>query len=348
MRRRARLAADLEAMLARHWWQPAPTWLARMLQPIALLYGWLSRRRQARALTPQRAPVPLLVVGNLIVGGAGKTPTVIALAQAFRAAGRHPGVISRGHGRAGAELRAVAAGDDPRRVGDEPLLIQRRTGVPVWVGRDRVAAARGLCAAHPEVDVLLSDDGLQHHALARDAELLVFDERGVGNGLLLPAGPLRQAVPLRLRPHQRVLYTDGLASTPLAGALAQRRIAQAWPLAAWQRADRSTAVALESLRGRSLLAVAGLASPNKFFAMLEAAGLRVQPLALPDHHAYATLPWPAGTAEVLTTEKDAVKLDATQLEATRVWVLPLDLARPAALDDDLRALLIAVPAATPP
>jgi tetraacyldisaccharide 4'-kinase len=333
--------ALIEAWLQRHWWQARRTLPMRLLMLLSGLYGALARRARQRA-QPQPGPaVPLLVVGNLVVGGAGKTPTVIALVQAFQAAGRKPGVISRGHGREGDgdAARAVAAGDPALAVGDEPLLIQRRTGVPVWVGRDRSAAARALCVAHPEVDVLLSDDGLQHHRLRRDAELLVFDDRGVGNGLLLPAGPLREPMPAQLGRHQRVLYTGQHVSTALLGALGQRRLGLAWPLADWLRADPSTALPLSQLAGRRLLAAAGLADPRKFFDMLRAAGLAFDPLPLPDHHRYAKLPWPAGTLDVLTTEKDAVKLDPLMLQGTRVWVLPLDFRLPPGLAADLLTLL---------
>ena len=295
------LAARAEALLAQHWWQPQPSAMAQLLRPWSWLYralaGWQRRRQR-----PQALPVPVIVVGNFIVGGAGKTPTVIALVQALSAAGWHPGVISRGYGRRDAGAREVAARDPVVDVGDEPLLIRRRTAVPVWVGRDRVAAARALCARHPEVDVIVSDDGLQHHALPRRAEWVVFDERGAGNGLLLPAGPLREPLPKSLP-------------------------------------------ALAHLRGRPLLAAAGLAAPEKFFAMLEQVGLTITRLPLPDHHDYATLPWPADTAEVVTTEKDAVKIDPAHIGATQVWVVPLDLALPASLVGELMSWL---PAPTPP
>jgi tetraacyldisaccharide 4'-kinase len=338
------LAARAEALLLRHWWRPQRSLLAQLLRPLSWVYLVLATRRRRRSIAVA-LPVPVIVVGNFIVGGAGKTPTVIALVQALAAAGRHPGVISRGYGRQAAAACEVAAGDTADAVGDEPLVIRRRTGVPVWVGRDRVATARGLCAAHPAVDVLVSDDGLQHHALARDAELVVFDERGAGNGLLLPAGPLREPVPQQLPARMRVVYTGGVASTALPGTLAQRRLAAAWPLPAWAAGDGSAAQPLASLRGRPLLAVAGMAAPQKFFAMLEEAGLGITRMPLPDHHAYATLPWPAGTPEVVTTEKDAVKIDPARIGATKVWVVPLDLSLPAAFVGELISLL---PAPTPP
>jgi tetraacyldisaccharide 4'-kinase len=209
--------------------------------------------------------------------------------------------------------------------------------VPVVVGRDRVAAARTLLQAHPELDVIVADDGLQHHALPRQAELVVFDERGAGNGLPLPAGPLREPMPTRLPPGRHLLYTAGVASTALPGACATRRLLQAWPLAAWHARDASAAQPLAVLLHRPLLAAAGLAAPEKFFAMLRDAGLQIEPLPLPDHHDYATLPWPATGCDVLVTEKDAVKLDPARSAGRRVWVLPLDLAVPETLIDALHA-----------
>ena len=331
----------LEALLTQHWWQPQTTWLAALLWPLSLIYRLLllwPRPQSTAAL-----PVPVLVVGNHVVGGAGKTPTVIAIVQALQSAGRRPGVISRGHGRQEGRqsdaVRSVAADDEAQAVGDEPLLIRRRCGVPVFVGRQRTAAARALCAAHPDVDVIVSDDGLQHRALPRQAELRVFDERGVGNGHLLPAGPLREPLPQQLPPQARVLYTAGVASTALPGALAQRRLQRAWPLAAWHRGDAAAAQPLAALQGRPLLAAAGLAAPHKFFGMLRSAGLDISTLPLPDHHAYTTLPWPAATTEIVTTEKDAVKLRPERIGITTVWVLPLDLALPAGLVGELLTLL---------
>lgn len=329
--------------LQRHWWRERPSLLAQGLRPLSWLYRTLAALHRALA-RPRQAPVPVLVVGNLVVGGAGKTPTVIALVQALRERGWHPGVVSRGYGRMHEALREVAPCDSAAAVGDEPLLIRRRCGVPVWVGRDRVAAASALCAAHPGVDLIIADDGLQHHRLARDAECVVFDERGAGNGLLLPAGPLREPLPAALPSQRALLYTGGVASTALPGALARRGLAKAWPLAAWARGDAGAAKPLPALQGRTLLAVAGIAAPQKFFAMLDAAGLRFEPRPLPDHHAYAALPWPP-SAEVVTTEKDAVKLDPAQPGTAGVWVLPLDFELPAALVDALHRRLLAAPRA---
>lgn len=343
-----RLADRLEAILARHWWQAQPTRVAWLLWPLSLLYGGLLALHRRTRPPAQALPVPVLVVGNHVVGGAGKTPAVMAMVQALQQAGHRPGVVSRGHGRHGGAVHAVQASDDAQAAGDEPLLIHRRCLVPVWVGARRANAARALCAAHPEVDVLVSDDGLQHRALARDAELVVFDERGAGNGLLLPAGPLRNPLPLTVPAGCHVLYTAGQASTTLPGTLALRSIAAAIPLAAWSAGQTTGAVALADLQNRPLLAVAGIAAPEKFFAMLRSAGLTIQTCPLPDHHPFTTLPWPRDTADVVTTEKDAVKLDPHGQGATRVWVVPLDLQLPPALVSHLLGLLFPPHARRPP
>ncbi len=345
-RRRPTLAARTEALLARHWWQPRRSWLARLLMPLATLYALLLRRWQRRQPPAPPTPVPVVVVGNLVVGGAGKTPVVMALVQALREAGWHPGVISRGYGRdetTGTQSPLeVSASSDPAQVGDEPLLIRRRTGVPVVVARMRLAAARALCQQHPEVDVLVADDGLQHRALARAAEVLVFDERGIGNGLLLPAGPLREPLPAALSPQMRVLFSGATAAPLQPATRVHRRLGGAVPLAAWWRGDGSQARPLQQLRGRPLWALAGLASPEKFFAMLEDEGLAFERLPQPDHARYgggAPWPWPAEATDVITTEKDAVKLPPDALGAVRVWVVGLDLALPAAWVAELSRLL---------
>jgi tetraacyldisaccharide 4'-kinase len=347
------LGAALETLLQRCWWQPRRTALAQLLRPLSWLYAVLAALHGAPYRwgwrRVERAPVPLVVVGNLIAGGAGKTPTVIAVVEMLRAAGRRPGVVSRGYGRRASgtanDVLEVTAAALATEVGDEPLLIRRRTGVPVFVARQRIAAARGLCAAHPEVDVLVSDDGLQHHAMARDAAVIVFDERGIGNGLRLPAGPLREALPAQLPPSTLVLYNAPRASTRLPGELASRRLGMAVPLAGWLAGHQGGAVPLAMLAGRPLLAVAGLAAPERFFMMLEAAGLTIDRLPMPDHHDYAALPWPAGTGELITTEKDAVKLAPERLGATRAWVVGLDFRLP---DHLAQQLLRCLEAQSPP
>lgn len=336
----------IEAALTRLWWRERRTPLAWLLWPLSALYRLaLALRAAAFAFGVRRAqcaPVPVIVVGNLVAGGAGKTPTVIALLQVLRDAGYHPGVISRGHGRRGDGVDEVTAASSARAVGDEPLLIRRRCGVPVWVARRRIAAARALCAAHPEVDVLVADDGLQHLALARDVQLIVFDERGIGNAALLPAGPLRQPMPAHVPVNSHVLYNAPRPSTAWPGAIAERGLGGAVRLRDWWQGAPPQPAALLGLRGRPLLAAAGMAAPQRFFAMLREAGLDFTPLPLGDHHRYERMPWPEGTPDVVLTEKDAVKLDASADGATRIWVAALDLRLPVAFSvallDNLRRL----------
>jgi tetraacyldisaccharide 4'-kinase len=301
--------------------------LAQALRPLGWLYGLLSSLHAALYRWAWRRvealPVPVIVVGNWIVGGAGKTPTTLALLKLLQAEGLSVGVISRGYGRGGDEVRLVTRASAAAEVGDEPLLIHLRSGAPVAVGRDRVAAARALLSAHPEIRLLVSDDGLQHWRLPRALSVLVFDERGLGNGRLLPAGPLRQQRPLSREP-SLVLYNAPTPSTPLPGHMALRRLGGAVSLTEWWQGRPASPQALQALAGRPLLAAAGLAQPERFFGMLRAKGLNIQPLPLPDHHDFASLPWPAETADVLLTEKDAVKLRPERVGATRVWVVALD------------------------
>jgi len=342
-RKRAGRSPALGA-LEHGWWQPLTLWRRLLLLPLSWLYRALAALH--RALTqPEPLPVPVVVVGNLIAGGAGKTPTVLATVELLRRAGWSPGIVSRGYGRHASEVRLVRADSAAAEVGDEPLLLWRRSGVAVAVGRNRVAAARALLRADASIDCIVSDDGLQHHRLPRDAQVVVFDERGVGNGQLLPAGPLRE--PLRSHPPPRtlVLYNAERPSTAWPGFRATRRLAGALALDDWWRGAPSSAEALAALRGRSVLAAAGMAAPARFFAILEAAGLRVTRCPLPDHHDYAELPWPPHTADVVVTEKDAVKLRPERIAPpTRVWVVTLDFAPEPAYADALLALL---PARTP-
>ncbi len=322
--------------------------LAAALLPLAALFAALVALRRGLYrlgwLRAQRLDVPVVVVGNLIAGGAGKTPTVLAVVQALQRRGWRPGIVSRGHGRSGAQGVLEVRPDTPAGAsGDEPLLLRLRAGVPVCVGRDRVAAARELRQRHPQVDIVVSDDGVQHLRLARDVQVIVFDERGAGNGWLLPAGPLREPLPAAVPARSVVLYNAAAPSTTLPGWLAQRRLAGVVGLADWWLGRPPAPEPLAALAGRPVLAAAGIAQPQRFFAMLRAQGIDVVPLALPDHHDYATLPWPAGTPEVVVTEKDAVKLTPQHAGATRVWVAALDFAPDAGFEAALVALLPAAP-----
>jgi tetraacyldisaccharide 4'-kinase len=315
-----RLSAALQAA----WWQASPNALARRLRPLSALYAGLAKLD--KALTwPRRIDVPVIVVGNLVVGGAGKTPTVIALVRLLRAYGWTPGVISRGYGRRSAGVMSVHGGSAASECGDEPLLIHLRTEAPVVVGRRRVAAARAMRLEHPTVDIVISDDGLQHHRLARDAQIIVFDERGAGNGLLLPAGPLREPLPEQVPPNTLVLYNAWQPPITLPGWMGTRHLAGVLSLEDWRCGHAPMADSWAALHGRRVMAAAGIASPQRFFTQLQGEGLLFTPLPLPDHYRFDTLPWPVGTTDVVLTEKDAVKLAGKALGRTRVWVAPLDL-----------------------
>ncbi len=302
--------------------------LARALLPLSFLYGaLLSVRAGCFRLGLMRSvqlPAPVVVVGNLVAGGAGKTPTTIALVQLLRDRGFTPGIISRGYGRQSDHIVLLSRETPVREAGDEPLLLLLRSGAPVAVGADRVATGQALLRANPTVNLLISDDGLQHRRLARDAQVIVFDERGAGNGWLLPAGPLREPVPATVPPRSVVLYNAAAPSTALPGHLAGRRLSGLVSLHHWWLGQAARPETFAELKGRTVLAAAGLARPQRFFEMLRAQGLSITELPLPDHHDFAALPWPADTREVLVTEKDAVKLRPEAMGATRVWVATLD------------------------
>ena len=331
--------------ISAQWVGPGIRWGARLLQPLSWLYAGLASAQRALYASglraSGRAPVPVLVVGNLVVGGAGKTPTVLFLVKLLRQQGWTPGVISRGHGRRGDGVQRVDRLSPATQVGDEPLLIHLRSAAPVVVGRNRVAAALALCQAHPGVDILVADDGLQHHRLQRDAAVWVFDDRGAGNGLRLPAGPLREALPTQLPPNTLVLYNAARPSTPLPGLIGHRQLSGVLPLDAWWRGEPAPADGgWPALQGRRLLAAAGLARPEPFFAMLEARGLQIDRQPLPDHAHFDldALPWPTGTSDVVVTEKDAVKLPPARVAGTQVWVARLDFQPEPAFAEALRAL----------
>ncbi|QOY95770.1 tetraacyldisaccharide 4'-kinase [Massilia sp. UMI-21] len=320
------MAHSLESTLTRAWLRRGL--LAVALLPLALLFRLLAAVRallyRLGLKNSTRLPVPVIVVGNIFIGGTGKTPLTIWLAQCLRAAGMRPGVISRGHGGAGSAPRAVGPRSSPAEVGDEPLLIAARADCPVVVGRDRAQAGRALLAAHPEVDVLIADDGLQHYALARDIEIVLFDGRGVGNGWLLPAGPLREP------PSRRRDFTviNAPEITPqLARAVGGQPFRMRLEGDFAEPLMRPEAcLPLGRLQGRRIVAAAGIGNPGRFFAMLRAAGLRFDELPLPDHHDFLDRPFDAVDADViLITEKDAVKcrqLDNLK-DDPRLWVVPV-------------------------
>jgi tetraacyldisaccharide 4'-kinase len=302
--------------LESRWYRAPPAPL--LLRPLGWLYGLIAdaiaTRRKARAV---KLPVPVIVVGNIAVGGTGKTPLVLWLIEELRALGQRPGVISRGYGgRAPHYPLLVDATTDPRLCGDEPALIARRAGVPLAVAPDRLAAGR-LLIEQADVTILIADDGLQHYRLQRDLELCVVDgTRGLGNGSRLPAGPLREApsrlddvdlvvingtqrVPLDTLTPRVTMKLDATEALPLAGG-------KPWPL--------------DDLAGSTVHAVAGIGNPARFFATLRKHGLEVIEHPFPDHHAYTVEDLRFGHERpLLMTEKDAVKC-AAFAQADWWWV----------------------------
>jgi tetraacyldisaccharide 4'-kinase len=314
--------AALRRTLLGAWRQRGP--LAWLLWPLSLLYGglWHGRRWLYRSglLPTQHMPVPVIVVGNVVAGGGGKTPLVIALVQHLQAMGLRPGVITRGYGRSNRDCLPVTQQARAQDVGDEPLLIHQSTGAPVQVAAQRVDAAIALLERHPELDLLICDDGLQHLRLHRDIEICIFDDNGVGNGLLLPAGPLREPWPRACD----LLVRSGKLP---AGAAHQidRQLATHG-----MRADGQT-VALDSIVTATppmqVRALAGIAHPERFFTMLRQRGLRLDAThALPDHASFDVAPVAfAGADILLCTEKDAVKLWPLRPDALAVpLVVSLD------------------------
>jgi tetraacyldisaccharide 4'-kinase len=293
-----------------YWYDgTTPPWHVRA---VSALYGAVTglRRRAYRRgwLRSGQAGVPVIVVGNITAGGSGKTPMVVALVERLRAEGWTPGVASRGHGRVDAATpRWVGDSSDAAQVGDEPLLIARRTGAKVRVDRDRLAAARALAAAG--CDVVVCDDGLQHYRMARDIEIEVQDlRRRYGNGRLLPAGPLREPVERAADCDFRILNT-GVATD---GAHQGDAGFGEWPMQLQVGAARplhgGRPQPLSAFAGQRVHAVAGIGDPERFFSMLRAAGIAVVPHAFPDHHAYVASDFAfASKLPLLMTEKDAVK-----------------------------------------
>ena len=287
----------------------------RWLQPLAWLFGGLAAMRRAayrrRLLRRYRSPRPVVVVGNLSVGGTGKTPLVLWLAGELTARGLRVGIASRGYRGAGGQARRVTEPDDASHGGDEAMLMHRRLGVPVAVGARRVEAVRLL---EPDCELILCDDGLQHYALERDVEIAVVDgARGLGNGRLLPAGPLRE--PRTRLDEVDVVVVHG-AGFDWPGGLRMRLV----PTDAVSLAD-GTRRPLVDFAGRKVDAIAAIGNPDRFFAMLREYGLQVDEQALPDHATIA--PESLGRAAarpLLMTEKDAVKCQGCPPNAWYVQV----------------------------
>ncbi len=306
---------SVQTWLNRIWYDhAAPPW---WLLPLSLIYGaaaGLRRYLYAKHLRKStRVSSPVVVVGNLSVGGTGKTPLVCWLVAHLADLGYKPGVVTRGYGGSSGNVRLVNPSDDPNVVGDEPILLARRTGVPVAAGRNRPAASQLLVNAG--CDVVVSDDGLQHYALARDCEIVVIDgDRRFGNGWLLPAGPLRET-PARMADADAVVVNGGRAL--LEGAMSMRLEAKSA-----MRLLGNAARPLTEFAGRSVHAVAAIGNPERFFNMLRAYGIEVVGHPLSDHARLeiGDISF-ADERPVLMTEKDAVKCE--RMAGTQHWYVPV-------------------------
>ena len=307
------------------WYRAHFAWQLWALLPLSWVFrclsGWRRRLFQWGVLRSCRLAAPVIVVGNLTVGGSGKTPFVIWLVERLRERGWQPGIISRGYGGTRAGVVAVSPDTPSTVAGDEPLLLAKRCRAPVYVGRDRVAAGEALLAANPQCNVIVADDGMQHYRLRRCAEVAVFDGRGIGNGRLLPAGPLREPV-ARLRAATAVVWNSAPKCRfpdTAPPQFAMRLRADVF----YALACPETRCTADDLRGRRLHALAGIGDPNRFFAQLTAMGLEFTAHPFPDHHVYTSGDFAfAADGVLLMTEKDAVKCAAFPLP--EAWVLPVD------------------------
>ena len=293
----------------------------------------------------ERVNVPVIVVGNLVAGGAGKTPLVMALVRHLQARGIRVGVVSRGYGRTTSDCREVFSDSPVSDAGDEPVLIKRSTHAPVFVANRRPEAARALLSAYPTTQLVVCDDGLQHYALARDIEVAVFDDRGIGNGWLLPAGPLREPWHQRSEVNGPVVLHTG--QTPAFGGYTSSR-----RLASHTTAADGSKIELSSLRGRPLAALAGIANPQAFFSMLTQSGLTLaRTISLPDHHDFSNDRLDVSPGQtVLCTEKDAVKLfNLPEMASIHLLSIPLEFVPEAgffdAIDKRVATLISPLPSA---
>lgn len=293
------------------------------LLPAAVLFGALIILRrylyQHSFLKSHRLAVPVVVVGNINVGGTGKTPVVIWLAQQLTKAGYKPGIISRGYGGSAQHPIYVDENSEPGLVGDEPVLIAMRTHCPVVVSKNRVSAGRYLLSRFSDCNILISDDGLQHYRMQRDVEIVVYDaEKGFGNTMLLPAGPLREAK-ARLKTVDAVVCNGDSESTATKVNCFNMRL-DAGDF--YNLKSPTSTLNSAAFVGKKVLAIAGIGNPQRFFNQLTEMGLQFEQHAFADHYAYTPDDFPGADADMIVmTEKDAVKCKAFARE--NFWVLPV-------------------------
>jgi tetraacyldisaccharide 4'-kinase len=311
-------------------WKGYSIWHLFLL-PLSIIFLLLSSARKQLfrfgVLKSHKLPVPVIVVGNISVGGTGKTPLVIWLANQLKQKGFKPGIVSRGYGGSANDVTEVFAHSMPNEVGDEPLLIAKHLDCPVFVGLNRVDACMALLEGHPDVNVIISDDGLQHYRLQRDIEIAVVDsQRGFGNALLLPAGPLREAKS-RLNKVDAIVITNAnqqsSIKTEFLAPVFELRFAGDVFISLFDGISKYKA---GFFNGKSLVAVAGIGNPKRFFEDLTKMGLVFEQKSFPDHHAYTPqdlLPFAGKT--ILMTEKDAVKCEQFVKGNAQydIWMLPV-------------------------
>ena len=312
----------LETWINRVWYGSSYAHL--LFLPLTLVFASVAATRRflyrQGILGSMKMPVPVIIVGNIAVGGAGKTPVTLWLAEFLKSKGMNPAIISRGYGGTSSSSTVLVTGDsDPASVGDEPVLLARRSGCPVFVNPDRVQGASS--AVHHGTDVIISDDGLQHYRLQRDFEIAVIDgSRGFGNGFLLPAGPLRE-------PQSRLATVDRVLVQELSGKQDRSESGDRdthFSLAGevLVRVDDGSTREISELTGKVVHAVAGIANPERFFEQLQSHRLQVLKHPLPDHAVLQESDLKFDDdLDVIITEKDAVK--CMSIAHDRLWYLPV-------------------------
>jgi len=299
----------------RHWRSRGA--IAWLLWPASLVFGVMVFARRLsfrlRLFKSHSAGIPVVVVGNLTAGGSGKTPLVLRVVEILKARGWKPGIVSRGYGGGATGPVAATIASDPAEVGDEPILLARRSGCPVWVAPERVAACRALRTESPDCNVIVTDDGLQHYALRRDVEICVVDGRGFGNGFLQPAGPLRE-------PRSRLRSVDAVVTQGAPDVQGYKMVLEGDRLVRFT--DARDVRPAKSFAGQRMHAVAGIGDPKRFFLQLARFGIKVVPHPFRDHHAFRAEDFAFGDSDpVVMTEKDAVKCKA--FAQAHFWVFPV-------------------------